>query len=381
MGTVHPHFDCGSLKKSDFGRESFKMSQERVKSKNLFNFRPQGFIDPVVVAEDEKMKQDFGLDPVAMAEHMKTQSESEFVEEMRGFMGGFLGNTPFKTDPAYVEAYASCNNSELAVPTKHEGEYNVKVLVHEPKSLAGEKNRPAIVYAHGGGCIGGTADLYEHFLAHMAVDCRVVVYNVDYRLAPEARCPNNVLDFYEAIKYVTSHASDLGVDVSKIAIAGDSGGGYICAGAMVQLASKDEGDLVKLAVPIIAMLDDYEFTSRESMTNDAAERVVMMQKIWETIGGEEFEAKRSARDPILFPGKADASLLAKMPPTIIWESEFDQYLTPTTRFASKLRAAGRLLELVVIPGAKHGSGSLPHFNVWRLEREAWRLAIQEYLIR
>ena len=83
------------------------MSQERVKSKNLFNFRPQGFIDPVVVAEDEKMKQDFGLDPVAMEEHMKTQSESEFVEEMRGFMGGFLGNTPFKTDPAYVEVLLS----------------------------------------------------------------------------------------------------------------------------------------------------------------------------------------------------------------------------------------------------------------------------------
>ena len=79
------------------------MSQERVKSKNLFNFRPQGFIDPVVVAEDEKMKQDFGLDPVVMAEHMKNQSETEFVEEMRGFMGGFLGNTPFKTDPVVVE--------------------------------------------------------------------------------------------------------------------------------------------------------------------------------------------------------------------------------------------------------------------------------------
>ena len=90
--------------------------------------------------------------------------------------------------------------------------------------------------------------------------------------------------------------------VYSFALTGDSGGGYICAGAMVQLASKDEGDLIKLAVPIIAMLDDYEFSSRESMTNDAAERVVMMQKIWETIGGKEFEAKRSARDPILFPG-------------------------------------------------------------------------------
>ena len=51
------------------------------------------------------------------------------------------------------------------------------------------------------------------------------------------------------------------------------------------------------------------------------------------------------------------------------------------RFASKLRAAGRLLELVVIPGAKHGSGSQPRFGVWKLEREAWRVAIQEYLVK
>jgi len=333
MGTVHPHFDCGSFGRSDDSRESFKMSQERVKSKNLFNFRPQGFIDPVVVAEDEKMKQDFGLDPVVMAEHMKNQSETEFVEEMRGFMGGFLGNTPFKTDPVVVEAYASCNNSELAVPTKHDGEYNVKVLVHEPKSLAGEKNRPAIVYAHGGGCIGGTADLYEHFLAHMAVDCRVVVYNVDYRLAPETRCPNNVLDFYEAIKYVAANAEQLGVDPSRIA-----------------------------------------------MTFEEAESVVMMRKIWQAIGGPDFEAKR--QDPLLFPGKASPELLAKMPPTIVWEDEFDMYITPATRFAHKLRTAGRLLEFVVIPGAKHGSGMMPQFSaIWKLTREAWRVAIQEYLVK
>ena len=85
-------------------------------------------------------------------------------------------------------------------------------------------------------------------------------------------------------------------------ISGESGGGYVCAGAMVQLASKDEGNLVKLAIPIIAMLDDYEFTSRESMTTDAAERVVMMQKVWQTIGGPDFENKRSTGDPLLFPG-------------------------------------------------------------------------------
>ena len=82
--------------------------------------------------------------------------------------------------------------------------------------------------------------MYKNFLAHMAVDCRVVVFNVDYRLAPEARfkicprvarmgdlyftasfrCPNNVLDFYEAIKYVSANAADLGVDPARICMAG-----------------------------------------------------------------------------------------------------------------------------------------------------------------
>ena len=32
------------------------------------------------------------------------------------------------------------------------------------------------------------------------------------------------------------------------------------------------------------------------------------------------------------------------------------------RFAHKLRTAGRLLEFVCIPGAKHGSGMMPQFR-------------------
>jgi len=356
------------------------MTQERVKSKNLFNFRPQGFIDPDVLLEDEKMKKDFGLDPEAMEEQMKGQNEEEFVGGMREFMGGFLATTPFATDPAYVEAYASCDNTVLEVPTKHDGEYNVQVLVHTPKAIAGEKNRPAIVYAHGGGCIGGSAEMYKWFLSHMAVDNRVVVFNVDYRLAPETRCPNNVLDFYETIKYVSANAEDLGVDPARIAMAGESGGGYICSGAMVQLALKEEASIVKIAMPVIPMLDDYEFTCRLSMTKEESESALMMQKIWHAIAGPDFESKR--QDPLLFPGKASAELLAKMPPTLVWEDEFDMYITPATRFAHKLRTAGRLLEFVCIPGAKHGSGMMPHFRaIWKLSREAWRLAVQEYLVK
>ena len=51
------------------------------------------------------------------------------------------------------------------------------------------------------------------------------------------------------------------------------------------------------------------------------------------------------------------------------------------RFANCLRAAGRLLELVVIPGIKHGSGMQPMMRCFKLEREAFRLAVQEYLVK
>ena len=40
------------------------------------------------------------------------------------------------------------------------------------------------------------------FHSHMAESCGVIFFNVDYRLAPEAKCPENVKDFYSALKYV-----------------------------------------------------------------------------------------------------------------------------------------------------------------------------------
>ena len=36
-------------------------------------------------------------------------------------------------------------------------------------------------------------------------------------------------------------------------------------------------------------------------------------------------------DPLLYPGKAGDELLSKVPPTIIWENEFDIYITEATR--------------------------------------------------
>jgi len=376
MGTV----SCTQQSQSTVRTYTLIMAANRVKSKHLFNFRPSGVIDADIIEYEEAMFKEMGMDKDNMkAEWTKYNAlpDLEYATNLRQMMEGIMGGA--FNHPLLAEAEQSCNQTTLAVPTSHCGEYQVSVLVHTPKAIASEKNRPCIVYAHGGGAVGGTATLYAPYMSYMAMDCGVVVFNVDYRLAPETRCPNNVLDFYEVVKYVSRNAEQLGVDPDRLAIAGESGGGYICSGTMVQLARKGEGHLVKLAVPIIPMLSNYSFSDTAGMTKEEADQAGGQQKIWKLIAGPDIEAM--SKDPILFPGHADDEILSKMPPTIVWDAEFDFYITEATRFANRLRAAGRLLEFVVFPGTKHGSGMLPKHACFKAEREAFRMAIQEYLLK
>ena len=61
-----------------------------------------------------------------------------------------------------------------------------------------------MVYAHGGGAVSGTAEMYKPLTACLAVETNTVVISVDYRLAPETKCPQNIMDFYLALKVRTA---------------------------------------------------------------------------------------------------------------------------------------------------------------------------------
>jgi hypothetical protein len=77
------------------------MSTERVQSKNLFRFRPQGFIDEDILEFDAKMKE-LGIDLSAFGEKAKTQTEAEYAADFRAMMDSWVGSL-FFTDTAYVE--------------------------------------------------------------------------------------------------------------------------------------------------------------------------------------------------------------------------------------------------------------------------------------
>ena len=96
------HFKCAAK----------KMSLERVKSKNLFNFRPQGFVDEDIEAYEREKKalyQDKGLEKL-----LENASVGDFVEAARRMSAEqYDGHSSFESHVAYVEVMDSVKDAFL----------------------------------------------------------------------------------------------------------------------------------------------------------------------------------------------------------------------------------------------------------------------------
>ena len=377
-------------------------SQKHVTSKNLFNYAKQGHMDDDIKKSLPTIwgMLQFGLGIVIyltfyfistfiwsfefkipgqkaiqsallMGRGFLFSNDEDFVKGFRLLCN--FGLKLAQSPSIYDKAVDDCIHSEIKVRTTHDGVYSVPVLIHTPKQLESKDQRPAIVYAHGGGVVGCRASTHKRYLSKLALKCNVVIFNVDYRRAPETKCPNNILDFYEVLKYVLRNADTLGIDTSRVAISGESGGGYICFGTMVLLAQRNESNIVKLAMPIIPMIDDDSFHSGNyfGVVN------MILRRIWKFIA---LDFEKQKNDPLLFPGKASDEVLKNMPPTIVWEAEFDMFINEATRIANRLKSNGRLLEYVVFPGQRHGSWINPRFKCHEFGFNAFALAVKTYLI-
>ncbi|MFN2302657.1 MAG: alpha/beta hydrolase, partial [Anaerolineales bacterium] len=119
---------------------------------------------------------------------------------------------------------------------------------------------PAMVWFHGGGFVFGDLDSAEFNCRKLANDCNCVVISVDYRLAPEMPFPGAIDDCYLATEWVFNNANDIGIDVQKIAVGGDSSGGNLAA--CVALRARDHGLPIGFQLLVYpAITDDFDTPS------------------------------------------------------------------------------------------------------------------------
>jgi len=94
---------------------------------------------------------------------------------------------------------------------------------------SGQTDLPILMFFHGGGYTIGSLDSHDAVCRHLCIEADCLVVAIDYRLAPEHKFPAAIEDAYAATCWVAEHASDLGGDSSRIAVAGDSAGGNLSA--------------------------------------------------------------------------------------------------------------------------------------------------------
>ena len=101
-----------------------------------------------------------------------------------------------------------------------------------------QKDRPAILIIHGGGWSAGSKNdiVYRALMVDYALK-GYVVCNMNYRLVQEAPMPACIEDVSSAIRWMKTHAEELGIDPQRIGTFGHSAGGHLSL--MAGLSSDD----------------------------------------------------------------------------------------------------------------------------------------------
>jgi acetyl esterase len=190
-----------------------------------------------------------------------------------------------------------------------------------------------MVYLHGGGWVIGSPNTHAKLCAELAEDAEVVVVSVDYRLAPEHPAPAALDDTVAAIRWAVEHASEIGADVERFALGGDSAGGNLAAAAALRL--RDEGG----PLPSFLLLLYGAFTGDLNLPSvmENGEGKILTRKAMEWFYANYLSGGASVDDPYIAPIKGD---LRGMPPARLIVGTLDPLLDDSKLFAEKLEEAG-----------------------------------------
>jgi acetyl esterase len=226
----------------------------------------------------------------------------------------------------------------------------VPIRIYKP---AGSGPFPAIVWAHGGGMVIGTLETCDYICRKLCVNVGCVVVSVDYRLAPEHTFPAAPHDFYEATKWVADNAGELGVDVGRISVGGESAGANLAAA--VALMARDRSGPSLVHQTLINPMLDTNFDTASYLEN--AEGYFLTRKTmmwyWEQYLGKPHGTNEPYAAPLLAPD------VSGLPPALLIVGEFDPLRDETEAYAARLQAAGVATTCTRYDGGVHNFFNMP----------------------
>jgi acetyl esterase/lipase len=234
----------------------------------------------------------------------------------------------------------------------------IKLQVIRPE---GAVALPCVYYIHGGGmasmsCFDGMYRAWGRLIAHQGV----AVVMVDFRnclvpsSAPEvAPYPAGLDDCVSGLKWVHAHAAEVGVDATRIVVAGESGGGNLTLATGLKL--RRDGDL-GLIRGLYALCPYIAGSWPQDHLPSSTENNGILIDLHNNRGalGYGIDAFEQ-RDPLAWPSFATEDDVAGLVPTVISVNECDPLRDEGIEFYRLLLRAGVPARCRQVMGTIHGT--------------------------
>jgi acetyl esterase/lipase len=229
------------------------------------------------------------------------------------------------------------------------------------------------MFFHGGGWVLGDFPTHKRFVRDMVVYSGAAAVFVEYTRSPEAKYPVAINEAYAATKWVAANGSEINVDSSRLAIAGNSVGGNMTA-AVALMARDKKGPEIKLQVllwPVtnagFETLSYHLYATQRFLTRN------MMIWFWDNYTTDPAQRNEIYASPL----KADLSQLKGLPPALVQTAENDVLRDEGEAYARKMDEAGVPVTLVRIDGMIHDYGLLNPLATVPAVQSALRYAANE----
>jgi acetyl esterase/lipase len=219
-----------------------------------------------------------------------------------------------------------------------------------------------VIYVTGGGFIQAPKESAPNLRTYVA-EAGFVVASVQYRtISNGASYRDGISDVKSAIRFLRANANKYGIDSRKVAVWGESAGGYLVAmvGVTNGLKAFDVGNNLEQPSDVQAVIDKFgasdtsrlaaDFDSRAREADDAKDNPIA-QYIGLDPGSHRLDARVAATvaNPLTYITQAN-------PPFLIFHGSQDKLISPsqTLILHNALTAAGVRSSRYVLEGAGHG---------------------------
>jgi acetyl esterase/lipase len=291
-----------------------------------------------------------------MLDAMTKAKVSGRVELVAGAGHGWSGEERRRSDAAaiaFIQGKLAAAPTPPAVQFTRDvvygkgGDQELKLNIARPAGDA--KNRPCIVFVHGGGWQGGDRAAHDGAIKEAALRGYVSA-TVGYRLAPKHKFPSQVNDVKCAIRFLRAHADEYGLDPDRIGACGFSAGGHLVM--MLGVTGQDDGlegdggwaEQSSRVQAVVSFFGPADLAAADLPAHDRPLLVAFL--------GGSVEEKRNEYDrasPITYVTKGDA-------PMLLIQGTAD-VLVPHTqayRMVEAMTKAGVPGRADLIAGANHG---------------------------